>query len=84
MTEKVRSMLRQKLKWYLNDCITFYCVYQFIFVFGHVYIRNSNSSLEITAFGQKQIKSTGPIRADDKHSWSSIAKHNRNKSYGWS
>ncbi|CAH8634971.1 unnamed protein product [Schistosoma bovis] len=79
--ERTRCMLHSKPKVHGNDCVTSHCVYQFKCVCGHTYIGRSNRDLNIRVsehvpkWLQKQIQSSDPIRAEDKHPSSSIAKH---------
>ncbi|CAH8561201.1 unnamed protein product [Schistosoma rodhaini] len=79
--ERTRSMLHSKPRRHENDCVTSHCVYQFKCVCGHTYIGRSNRDLKIRVgehvpkWLQKQIQSNDPIRVEDKHPSSSVAKH---------
>ncbi|KAH9588399.1 hypothetical protein MS3_00000145 [Schistosoma haematobium] len=74
-------MLHGKPKRQENNYVTSPCVYQFKCVCGHIYIWRSNRYFKIMVcdhvpkWFQKQIESNDPIRIEDKHPSSSIAKH---------
>ncbi|CAH8508776.1 unnamed protein product [Heterobilharzia americana] len=81
IVEKTKSMLQHKPKQHINDYITSHCVYQFTCMCGHTYIGRSNRDMQlrkaehVPKWLQKQMTSTDPISAGDKHPSSSIAKH---------
>ncbi|KAK4472212.1 hypothetical protein MN116_000516 [Schistosoma mekongi] len=79
--EKYRSLIHNKPKPHVNECITSHCIYQFTCMCGHTYIGRSNRELQVRVaehipkWLRKQMDSKGEIKVQDKQPSSSIAKH---------